>query len=240
MFRFLIGLLLYWSVAENAIAKSELKFLMPDYPPYTYQELGHNKGVGYEAVAAILADLGVAFSAELVPHFGRVVLDLQKGKADGFFLATESAERNRIAVLSDSVMTIEWTWVWLKQRTDVIPGSAAFKHQAQVSAQTNSNVYHWLKENNYQVTAGTADIRGLFNLLIFKRVDAILLPKLTINTLMAEQGINTALFSFRHEVNLPIGIYIHKTYLQKNPDFMKKLNAAIGRYQVKNHDKQSG
>jgi polar amino acid transport system substrate-binding protein len=233
MFRLFLCLLLCWSVTEKAVAKEELKFLIPDYPPYTYQEQGHNKGIGYEAVSAIMADLQVAFSAELVPHFGRVVLELQKGEADGFFLATESVERNKVAVLSDSVMTIEWTWVWLKERVDLRPGSAEFKQQAQVSAQTNSNVYHWLKERNYHVTAGTTDIRGLINLLVFKRVDAILLPQLTINTLMEQQGTKASLLSFKHEINLPLGIYINKTYLQQHPDFMQRLNAAIGRYLTK-------
>ena len=72
------------------------------------------------------------------------------------FLATEPVERNKDAAQSGSVMTIEWTWVWLK-------------------------------EQNYHVTASTTDIRGLVNLLVFKRVDVILLPHLTIDTLMEQQ-----------------------------------------------------
>lgn len=59
---------------------------MPDYPPYTYQESGHNKGLGYEAVAAIMADLEQPFSVQLVPHFGRAIVELQQGAVDGFFL----------------------------------------------------------------------------------------------------------------------------------------------------------
>ncbi len=74
-----------WSVAENAVAKEELRFLMPDYPPYTYQESGHNKGLGYEAVAAIMADLEQPFSVQLVPHFGRAIVELQQDTVDGFF-----------------------------------------------------------------------------------------------------------------------------------------------------------
>lgn len=129
-----------------------MKFLIPDYPLYTYQEQGRNKGMGYEASAL---DLQVAFSAEFVPYFGRVVLELQKAKPMAF-LATEPVERNKDAAQSGSVMTIEWTWVWLK-------------------------------EQNYHVTASTTDIRGLVNLLVFKRVDVILLPHLTIDTLMEQQ-----------------------------------------------------
>ncbi|MBY0420058.1 MAG: transporter substrate-binding domain-containing protein, partial [Pararheinheimera sp.] len=163
MFRFFVCFVICWSVAENAVAKEELRFLMPDYPPYTYQENGHNKGIGYEAVAAIMADLEQPFLVQLVPHFGRAIVELQQDTVDGFFLATESHERNKNAEFSEPVLMIQWTWVWLKQRTDLVPGSANFKLKAQVSAQTNSNAFHWLKQHHYQVTAGTSDIRGLLN-----------------------------------------------------------------------------
>lgn len=236
MFRLLLGVMLCCFVAENALAKEPLQFLMPDYPPYTYQENGRNKGIGYEAVAAIMADLQLSFSVQLVPHFGRAIADLQQDNVDGFFLATESAERNKNAEFSEPVLMIQWSWVWLKQRTDLQPGSNSFKQKAVVSAQTNSNTYQWLKEQNYKVTAGTSDIRGLLNLLQFKRVEAILLPELTIKTLMAEQEIDTALFNFQQEVNLPFAIYINKVYLQKHPEFMQQLNAAIRRYQEKAYD----
>ena len=236
MFRLLLGVMLCCFVAENALAKEPLQFLMPDYPPYTYQENGRNKGIGYEAVAAIMADLQLSFSVQLVSHFGRAIADLQQDNVDGFFLATESAERNKNTEFSEPVLMIQWSWVWLKQRTDLQPGSNSFKQKAVVSAQTNSNTYQWLKEQNYKVTAGTSDIRGLLNLLQFKRVEAILLPELTIKTLMAEQEIDTALFNFQQEVNLPFAIYINKVYLQKHPEFMQQLNAAIRRYQEKAYD----
>lgn len=86
MFRLLLGVMLCCFVAENALAKEPLQFLMPDYPPYTYQENGGNKGIGYEAVASIMADLQLPFSVQLVPHFGRAIADLQQGSVDGFFL----------------------------------------------------------------------------------------------------------------------------------------------------------
>lgn len=146
MFRLLLGVMLCCFVAENALAKEPLQFLMPDYPPYTYQENGRNKGIGYEAVAAIMADLQLSFSVQLVPHFGRAIADLQQDNVDGFFLATESAERNKNTEFSEPVLMIQWSWVWLKQRTDLQPGSNSFKQKAVVSAQTNSNTYQWLKE----------------------------------------------------------------------------------------------
>jgi len=209
---------------------------MPDYPPYTYQENGLNQGIGYQAVAAIMADLQQPFSVQLVPHFGRAIVELQNGSVDGMFLATESAERNHNAEFSEAVLMIQWTWVWLKERTDLKPDSKSFRLRSQVAAQTNSNAFNWLKEHRYQVVAGTTDIRGLLNLLKFKRVDAILLPDLTVKALMTEQDVDKTLFSFQQELNLPFAIYINKVYLKKHPQFMQQLNAAIRRYHAKNQD----
>ncbi len=96
---------------------------------------------------------------QLVPHFGRAIADLQQDSVDGFFLATERAERNRNTEFFEPVLMIQSSWVWLKQRTDLQPGSNSFKQKAVVSAQTNSNLYQWLKEQNYKVTAGTTDIQ---------------------------------------------------------------------------------
>ncbi|EGM77586.1 extracellular solute-binding protein, family 3 [Rheinheimera sp. A13L] len=235
MAKFFFSCLLWLACSLDVAAQHPLKFLMPDYPPYTYQVSGQNQGIGYEAVAAIMADIQQPFSVQLVPHFGHAISDMQRGLADGFFLATESAERNKVAEFSEPVLTIEWTWVWLKQRSDLNPESSHFKHNAQVSAQSNSNIHRWLKEHNYQVTAGTTDIRGLLNLLKYKRVDAILLPELTVKTLLSEQAVDADLYSFQQEINLPFSIYINKNYLKKHPDFMQKLNAAIGRYQARVH-----
>lgn len=230
MSKILLCFVLWLASVQAVSAQQALRFLMPDYPPYSYQENGSYKGVGYEAAAAILADMQQPFSVQLVPHFGRALGALQQGTADGFFLATESAERNKVAEFSEPVLMVEWTWVWLKRRTDLVPGSEHFKQKAQVSAQTNSNAFQWLKDHNYQVMAGTTDIRGLLNLLKFNRVEAILLPELTVKTLMAEQHIDTALYSFQQEIHLPFAFYIDKAYLQKHPHFMHQLNAAIRRY----------
>lgn len=233
MLKFLLWGSLWLAFFLQAAAEQPLKFLMPDYPPYSYQISGQNHGLGYEAVAAIMADIQQPFFVQLVPHFGYAISDMQRERADGFFLATESAERNKVAEFSAAVLTIEWTWVWLKQHSNLDPDSTHFQQNAQVSAQSNSNIHSWLKAQNYQVTAGTTDIRGLLNLLNRKRVDAILLPELTVRTLIAQQDIDANLYSFQQEMRLPFAIYINKNYLKKHPDFMQKLNVAIHRYQMR-------
>lgn len=85
MAKFLLCFILWQVFIQNVAAQHPLKFLMPDYPPYTYQVSGQNQGIGYEAVAAIMADIQQPFSVQLVPHFGHAISDMQRGLADGFF-----------------------------------------------------------------------------------------------------------------------------------------------------------
>ncbi len=234
MSKFLALFLLCSAWSQVVVAQDSLRFLIGDYPPYTYQENGQPKGIAYEAVSAIMAEMQQPFSVRMVPSFGRALVDIRQNTADGFFLATENAERNVLAEFSEPVLSVQWTWVWLRQRTDLEPGSAQFKQKAQVSAHANSNIHQWLTEHNYQVTPGTADIRGLLSLLQFNRVDAILLPELTINTVMQQQGVDATLYNFKPEVKLPFAIYVSKTYLKKHPQFMQRLNAAIRLYHSQN------
>lgn len=234
MSKFLILFALCSVLSQPAVAQEPLRFLIGDYPPYTYQENGRTMGIGYEAVSAIMAEMQQPFSVTMVPSFGRATVDIRQDTADGFFLATENAERNALAEFSEPVLHVRWIWVWLKRRTDLAPGSELFKQKAQVSAHANSNIHQWLTEKNYQVTPGTADIRGLLSLLNFNRVEAILLPELTIKTVMQQQGVDATLYNFKQQVTLPFAIYINKTYLKKHPDFMHRLNSAIRLYHSKN------
>lgn len=234
MSKFLILFVLWSALSQVVVAQDSLRFLIGDYPPYTYQENGRSMGTAYDAVAEVMAQMQQPFSVKLVPSFGRAIVDIRQNTADGFFLATENAERNVLAEFSEPVLHVQWIWVWLKRRTDLEPGSELFKQQAQVSAHANSNIHQWLVENNYQVSPGTADIRGLLSLLKFNRVDAILLPELTIKAVMQQQGVDATLYNFKQEIELPFAIYISKTYLKKHPHFMQRLNSAIRLYHSKN------
>jgi len=94
----------------------------------------------------------------------------------------------------------------------------------------NSNIYSWLSKQHYQITPGTSDIRGLFNLLDHKRVDAVMLPALTAKTLIQQEKLSRKNYVIRKQIKLPFGIYVSKNYLAANPGFMERLNKAIAEY----------
>ncbi|MDX1676711.1 substrate-binding periplasmic protein [Arsukibacterium sp.] len=208
-----------------------LRVAVADYPPYTYVQDQQMGGEGYQAFEQIMNELGIQYRAEAVPNFGRSLIEMENNQLDALLLATESPERNALAQYSMPLFFTDWSWVWLAKRHDLQPGSADFKNGAIVSAQKNSNIYRWLALHNYQITPGTTDIRGLFNLLDHGRVDAIMLPALTAITLINQDQRNTAQYRIHNHIQLPMGIYISNTYLADHPDFMLKLNQAIKNYQ---------
>lgn len=207
-----------------------LRVAVPDYPPYTYVQNKKIAGEGYQAFADIMAELGVEYHAEAVPHFGRSLIDMENKQLDAMLLATESPERSALAEYSEPLFFTDWAWVWLAKRHDIQPDSKQFKDAAVVSAQKNSNIYRWLALQQYQITPGTSNIRGLFNLLDHGRVDAIMLPALTATTLINKYQRDKTQYNIHKHIQLPYGIYISKVYLADNPDFMLKLNRAIKKY----------
>lgn len=223
---------LFWPAALNA--NETLRMAMPDYPPYTTIQNGTYQGFGYEAFVSIMADLQQSFTIVPAPNYGRAVKDLQNQLVDGLFLASENEERNAVAEFSEAVSYSGWTWVWLKERTELDPASADFKKNAIVSAQLNSNTYIWIVKQNYKMAGAPSNIRMLFTMLNSRRVDAILLPELTAKAVMQQEKLDPDLYSMHLEVQLPFGIYISKAYIARNPDIMPKLNQAIARY----HDRQ--
>ncbi len=216
----------FTAATETAV----LRMAMPDYPPYTYIENGHYKGEGYEAFVFIMQQLQREFYISPVPNYGRAIQDIQNEVIDGLFLASENAERNSIAVFSDPVSISRWTWVWLTQQQKLTPDSSNFHSRAIVSAQINSNIYLWLKAQGYRVAGGPNDIRDLFRLLNSRRVDAILLPQQTAHIVIKENGYVLQDYQFKTEREMPFAIYISKHFLQKEPDFMARLNNAIAEY----------
>lgn len=226
-------LLCLGSALSSAEEVKPLRIAIPDYPPYTVLTQGEFSGPGYDAFVAIMAEAGLDYRLTPVPNFGRALVDMQNQLIDVFFLATESTERSHVARFSAPVIITDWSWVWLKERNDLEPGSIKFKQNALVSAQMNSNISSWLEQQNYKITAGTNDIHGLFNLLDFNRVDAIMLPSGVAQALIARQQLDSARYNTQQAKSLPFGFYISNSYLAAQPDILQRLNKAIAVFHTK-------
>lgn len=226
-------MLLCLSSVIGAAEPKPLRVAIPDYPPYTVLAQGQFSGPGYDAFVSIMTEAGLNYQLIPVPNFGRALIDMQNQLIDMFFLATENTERGYVAQFSAPVIVTDWSWVWLKQRSELEPGSVKFKQSALVSAQMNSNIFSWLEQQNYKITAGTNDIHGLFKLLDFNRVDAIMLPSGVAHALIAAQQLDAGRYNIQPQLSLPFGFYVSNNYLSADPDMLQRLNKAIAAFHAK-------
>jgi len=206
------------------VALGKIHFAVPEFKPYTYFEKGQLKGLGVDRVDELMAEMGVDYDLTLVPNYGRAVAEVQIGRADGFFLATQNAQRDEIAEFSEPVTHNRWNWFFLHDST-LLAHQENFKALAKIGTIINTNTHIWLKDNGYNVSYQSKTPADLIKMLAARRVDAVFVAEAVFENAAKKFGFSQ--FQKTVEMSRPFGIYISKKFLKKNPDFLVKLNAAI-------------
>ena len=83
-FYWIFSLLGCFHVYANEAKEESIKFVIPDFKPYTYALDGELKGIGVENISSIFKRLGLEYSLTLVPNYGRAVREVKVGRADVF------------------------------------------------------------------------------------------------------------------------------------------------------------
>ncbi len=87
----------------------------------------------------------------------------------------------------------------------------------------------WLKENNYNIRGNPKNSNLLVKMLLKKRFDAILA-----NNMETEEIIKNEKLEGKFKVvtlkDKPLGVYFSKTFLEKNPYFLKKFNKYVNEF----------
>lgn len=219
-------LLLILKGDDPLLACEKVNFVVPNFEPYTFEKEGKIEGIGVDFVEDIMKKIGTPFTLELVPNYGRAVSETMTGRADGFFLASENEERNRIAVFSDPIVVNQWCW-FLPVSSNLNPKSTGFKETARIGTHLHSNTHKWLKKNDFHISATTKDVDDLINLIEKGRVDAVFLAEIVFLHIAKKKGISSGKYRQVFQAPQPFGIYISKQYLSRNTGFMDKLNQAI-------------
>ncbi len=218
---------LVFTGALTAHAQDEIKLIVPNFKPYTFEEDGRIQGIGVELVEKIMKKVGVLYSLELAPNYGRAVEQTRIGQSDGFFLASKNAERDAIAVFSEPIAVNRWSW-FLPAKSQLNPKDPTFKTSARIGTHMNTNTHKWLKKEGYTVTVTPNSVNVLPDMILkYNRADAIFLAEVVFIDVAQRNGISTDKYRQVVEIAKPFGMYIAKNYLLKNPGFMKRLNKAI-------------
>lgn len=219
-------LLLVCCISPLAQAVAPVRLTTHELPPYSFTtSTGLQDGVAVKRVKCAFDRIQTPVAIEFLP-WARAQVHAREGLADGFFAASQSAERESWAVMSAIIAPQQWRWYLLKG-SPLDPKSAGFKQQAGVASFVGANMFTWLRDNGYRVEANPFTNQQLLDMLLSKRLDAILANQLVMESLLAENRASGEVRSVL-EQDKPLGVYFSKTFLAKAaPDFLPRLNRAI-------------
>ena len=223
IFKVKLLVFILWAVKVNA--EQSLTVLIPDFPPYTFQENNQVSGIGPRLVEDIFSQANIKVNYRVLPNYAKVLHELKKNRGDAFLLASQNKERDGIAEFSAPLMTNRWAW-FVRKDAKVLPSDKGFKSQAVISSHFNSNTHIWLKEQGYNVKPAMK-VTSLPDLLTQSRVDAVFVAELVFEHALTNSNADMSQFTKFVEREVPFGIYVSKQYLAEFPDTLAQINRAI-------------
>lgn len=207
-------------------AFGELRLIVPDFRPYTYEENGSVRGTGYARLQKILKVAGIPFSSIVVSSLDTALSEIRAGSADAFFPAAARPDRDAVAVYAGPVLLHRWTW-FLPAGSTFNPSRASFKSYARVGTLQHSSMHTWLKNNGYAVTGIPASTHALIAMLKKGTINSILMPEAEFLDSMKNSGEDPSRYKMVVLYETPLGLYVSKAYLGKNPGVMDRIVKAL-------------
>jgi len=214
---FQIALLMLPGISQQAVAAPEVHIATE-----LLQTL-HQRGNPYLNCVFKLMDRPYRISS--VP-WTRAQLGTQKGVYDGFFMASKNATRDLYAVRSDPFFNIKWLYV-VNKESGISPDDANFSDHL-FTANKGSARLTWLQSqfDKKQVISTTGSQNSLI-MLNRGRVDVNLQNDENFKTVLKDLQLNFEDFDTFVAKSKPVGLYVSKEFLQREPDFMNQFNASL-------------
>ena len=220
----LLSMALYLtSLTVNA---QTIRLATHDQAPYgTYMPDKSFDGVAVQVVQCVFKRLGRPLLIEVYP-WERAQLLAQNGTVQGFFPATIKPERLVWAEATASIAPQKWVW-YLRAGSSLDPNSPEFKSTAKVGAHFGSNRLKLLEEKKYNVVLKPQSDEQLMLAFMHGRADAILAGDLAMAAAMAEHAVDPSTFRTVVAQDSPLHAYFGRKFLESEPDFVKRFNAAL-------------
>jgi ABC-type amino acid transport substrate-binding protein len=218
--------LVFILVSVPSFAKNHdlLNLVSPHFPPYSYEENNQILGVGPELIRRVMANTDIPYKITMVEDYGTAVHVIKAKLADGMFLASQSAERDAIAVFAKPLMVNKWSW-FIRKDSVIDTRSAGFKLHAGIGSIRDTNTAKWLNENGYTIIALPVDAHSLVAMLKSHRIDAAFVADVVFENELSKQ--ERAQFKKVVEVKKPFGLYLSRDYVNNHPDALKEINRSI-------------
>lgn len=196
--------------------------------PYSfYTAEGTFDGLAVRTVRYALARMNVALDLVVVP-WGRAQMMVRNGYSDGFFAASQNEARDVYATHSVTIAEQQWDWCILTEST-MTPDMKEFKDTACVGAFNGSNMLYWLECNEYKVLGTPPNTRLLVEMLLARRIDAIVANDLVLEKIITAENLSDRLRVYPLK-NKPLGVYFSNTFLAAHPGFLETFNRHVLEY----------
>ncbi len=198
--------------------------------PYGYHDSEDNfTGYAVKRVRFAVARCGFKLRLLVLP-WARAQAMAKTDSVDGFFAGSLNDERKDLYVPSAVLAPQNWTWYLLRD-SSLNPDSPHFKERAKVGSFIGANMLTYLESNGFIISGTPKDTAALFQMLLGKRLDAILVNDLVARKVLDEQGIGPIVRSqiLKSE---PLYALFTKRFIRENPNFLECFNTALTEYET--------
>jgi len=212
--------------AQTSIGPARLLLTTQEWAPYQEYKHGQMQGLALDKVKCVLGKMGQPYQLTMT-SWSDAQLRVHSGAQHGFFVATQTDERDEYATLSAPIAEQKLMWYFgpgVEPKIDELS-----KLNLKFSAKFGSNKWFWLKRNGYNVVKQPRDAKVLLKLLKQREIDIALEDDLVFKSELDEAGLPNDFFQYQVLETKPMGVYFSNRFLNKYSGFLSAFNAAVSK-----------
>lgn len=210
--------------AQQATGPSRLLLTTQNWAPYqTYQD-GKMQGLALNLVKCALGNMGQPYQITMT-GWSDAQLRVHSGTQHGFFVASQTQERDEYATLSAPIAEQKLNWYFgpgVQAQIDELS-----KVNLKFSAKFGSSKWFWLKRNGYNVVKQPRDARVLLRLLKQREIDVALEDELVFKTELETAAMPKDYFRSELVEVKQMGVYFSNRFLKNYSGFLEAFNSAV-------------
>ena len=151
----------------------------------------------------------------------------QHGKQDAVFPITPVGASGLDGKISNPIIIQHWMLYSFQDTGKAFFSTSDYKENFSIGATFGTDEWFWLKKNGYRVTKQPKGSDRLIELLLDRKVEAILLPKVLMNQEFERRNLSANSFSTIELHSQSLGIYFSDQFLGGRPNFINRFNQAL-------------
>ena len=210
--------------AQPVFGPARLQLTTQNWPPYQGYINEEMQGLALDKVKCALNSMGQPYQITMTA-WADAQLRVQSGLQHGFFIATQTAERDEYATLSTAIAQQELRWYFGRGVKPII--NELTKVNLNFSAKFGSSKWFWLKRNGFNVVKQPRDAKVLLKLLKQREIDVVLEDEKVFQRELETATLPMDFFQSQLKDSKPMGVYFSKYFLKKYSGFLAVFNSAI-------------